>query len=66
MSNVNIEIFSRFSQKQLFRITWFMICTEAYYSEHNLIHMGHLFVSSDAECCCLKPVHIVIIESRQT
>jgi len=24
------------------------------------------FVSSDAECCCLKPVHSVIIESRQT
>jgi len=24
------------------------------------------FVSSDAECCCLKPVHSVIVESRQT
>jgi len=24
------------------------------------------FMSSDAEFCCLKPVHSVIIESRQT
>jgi len=24
------------------------------------------YVSSDAECCCLKPVHSVIIENRQT